>query len=194
MLGQAPNIIYKMAWIILLTGCLCMFLLQAASLLIKYKRMDKITDIQLKFDTAPFPAITLCNLNPYMNTLVRDVEKIRIILNAYNDVMNKAAALNDKSLSSEDYDEEEEEVETTTKKRGKRSASSNFEPALSVCECEEECTPNVTALPEEITEVGNTMCICSFDRESQDAWPCYTQDDWYNTTCVCNDHSFCTKD
>ncbi|GMT35798.1 hypothetical protein PFISCL1PPCAC_27095 [Pristionchus fissidentatus] len=193
MLGQAPNIIYKSVWILLLTGCLCMFILQAASLLIKYQRMDKITDIQLKFDTAPFPAITLCNLNPYMHSLVQDVEKIRVILSVYKDAMNNAARLNDKSGGkNEDYDEEEE---TTTQKRTKRSDNSNFEPALSVCSCEdnEDCLANTTAIPEEITH-DSTMCICSFDRESEDTWPCYSQEDWYNTTCQCNEHSYCSKE
>lgn len=57
----------------------------------------------------------------------------RLQLNVYNDVMNNAAKLNDKSGGSdEDYEEEEEEVETTTKRRGKRSPSSNFEPVSGV--------------------------------------------------------------
>lgn len=71
-----------------------MFVFQAINVVERYYRMDKITDIQLKFDTgnsliaylytdlilAPFPSITLCNLNPYKDSLLRDVETVRKIV------------------------------------------------------------------------------------------------------------------
>uniref|UniRef100_A0A1I7XV34 Ion_trans_2 domain-containing protein n=1 Tax=Heterorhabditis bacteriophora TaxID=37862 RepID=A0A1I7XV34_HETBA len=42
---------YKIIWIILLSGCAVAFVYQAIAVVDKYARMDKITDIQLKFDT-----------------------------------------------------------------------------------------------------------------------------------------------
>uniref|UniRef100_A0A914Q6H4 Uncharacterized protein n=1 Tax=Panagrolaimus davidi TaxID=227884 RepID=A0A914Q6H4_9BILA len=51
MLGQSPNLTYRIVWVCLLIACGCMFIFQAVNLVERYQRMDKITDIQLKFDT-----------------------------------------------------------------------------------------------------------------------------------------------
>lgn len=38
-------------------------------------------------------------------------------------------------------------------------------------------------------------CICAFDRNTHDAWPCFLKDSWESTECdTCNEHAFCTKD
>ncbi|PIO58419.1 hypothetical protein TELCIR_20147, partial [Teladorsagia circumcincta] len=130
------------AWIILLSGCALAFVYQAIAVVDKYYRMDKITDIQLKFDTAPFPAITLCNLNPYKDSTIRDEESVKKIAN-------------------------------------------------SVCVCEDdECEADAPKVPTE----SDGMCICAFDRLTQDAWPCHPKAIWQNTTCqFCDDHMFCQK-
>ncbi|PIO53431.1 hypothetical protein TELCIR_25234, partial [Teladorsagia circumcincta] len=64
-------------WVILFLGCMTMLYMNAQSVLKKYKRNEKIVDIQLKFDTAPFPAITLCNLNPYKASLATSVDLVK---------------------------------------------------------------------------------------------------------------------
>ncbi|MFH4981574.1 hypothetical protein AB6A40_008283 [Gnathostoma spinigerum] len=64
-------------WIILFLGCMIMLYENAESVLNKYRRNEKIVDIQLKFDTAPFPAITLCNLNPYKASLATNVDLVQ---------------------------------------------------------------------------------------------------------------------
>ncbi|VDN01930.1 unnamed protein product [Thelazia callipaeda] len=51
MLEQAPNTLYKYVWVALLIGCACMFLMQAISVVAKYKRNEKITNIELVFET-----------------------------------------------------------------------------------------------------------------------------------------------
>ncbi|VDN42211.1 unnamed protein product [Gongylonema pulchrum] len=51
MLEQAPNTLYRVAWVVLLISCACMFLIQAVSVVAKYNRNEKITNIELKFDT-----------------------------------------------------------------------------------------------------------------------------------------------
>ncbi|KHN70629.1 Degenerin mec-10 [Toxocara canis] len=178
MLGQAPNALYRCAWIILLLGCGCMFVFQAINVVDKYQRNDKITDIQLKFDTAPFPAITICNLNPYKDSLVKDVTVIRKILKVFNDVMLKAGNAN-----VADY------------RRVRRAKShAKFEPANSDCSCGEEdgvlqCEAKVTSMPKD-----DSYCLCAFDRESDDAWPCYPKEVWKAELCAyCDDQNYCTK-
>ncbi|VDM59092.1 unnamed protein product [Angiostrongylus costaricensis] len=137
MIGQAPNRYYRAIWVILFLGCMTMLYMNAQSVLEKYRRNEKIVDIQLKFgtftfvlyhvktdtgnassilkhlklssfrliktknllmtksriqstyhvqglilnalltDTAPFPAITLCNLNPYKASLATSVDLVK---------------------------------------------------------------------------------------------------------------------
>ncbi|PIO58577.1 hypothetical protein TELCIR_19984, partial [Teladorsagia circumcincta] len=181
------------AWIILLSGCALAFVYQAIAVVDKYYRMDKITDIQLKFDTAPFPAITLCNLNPYKDSTIRDEESVKKILEVFAKIMKKAGT------SGDSLEELEEVVETartvlplngSRKKRDKESKGT-FEPANSVCMCEDdECEADAPKVPTE----SDGMCICAFDRLTQDAWPCHPKTIWQNTTCqFCDDHMFCQK-
>uniref|UniRef100_A0AC34QL27 Uncharacterized protein n=1 Tax=Panagrolaimus sp. JU765 TaxID=591449 RepID=A0AC34QL27_9BILA len=42
----------------------------------KYNRKDKIVNVELQFEQAAFPAITVCNLNPFKNHLARKVPEI----------------------------------------------------------------------------------------------------------------------
>lgn len=84
--------------------------------------------------------------------------------------------------SSSEALEEEEETEydmngiTIQAKRKKRGAGEKgtFEPANSACECDEEdgsneCEERSTEKP----SGDNDMCICAFDRQTNDAWPCH---------------------
>ncbi|XGW25236.1 hypothetical protein V3C99_006564 [Haemonchus contortus] len=194
MLGQAPNMAYRVVWIMLLSGCAFTFVYQAIAVVDKYYRMDKITDIQLKFDTAPFPAITLCNLNPYKDSRIRDEESVRKILEVFEKIMRKAANT-DQSL--EDLEEAVEKAKTllppdySERKIRDTGGKGTFEPANSVCVCEDDnCEADAPKTPTET----DTMCICAFDRLTQDAWPCHPKAVWQNTTCdFCDDHMFCQK-
>ncbi|KJH47593.1 hypothetical protein DICVIV_06300, partial [Dictyocaulus viviparus] len=181
MLGQAPNMIYRcfliqkyedvhrdilscvfrIVWIILLSGCAFTFIYEAIAVVDKYYRMDKITDIQLKFDTAPFPAITLCNLNPYRDSGIRDEESVNKILNVFNMVMKMAA-------NAGDLDELSKMkitaigIGNSAKKRNVDDIGT-IEPANSVCICEDgECE----AEPDKVPTKDDTECICAFDRIS----------------------------
>ncbi|KHJ81429.1 hypothetical protein OESDEN_18885 [Oesophagostomum dentatum] len=79
----AHNGISRMFWMGLIVVFLTLFLYQATTLVLKYKKHDKITSISvefysvLKFDQVEFPAITFCNLNPYKKSLVMMVPSIR---------------------------------------------------------------------------------------------------------------------
>ncbi|KAL6737004.1 hypothetical protein Aduo_010684 [Ancylostoma duodenale] len=190
MLGQAPNAVYRIVWILLLSGCAFTFVYQAIAVVDKYYRMDKITDIQLKFDTAPFPAITLCNLNPYRDSKIRDEKSINKILSVFKKMMKKAAGAAD----LEELQHAVEEGKITLKlnrKRREAESKGSFEPANSVCNCEDdECEADASKIPTE----SDHMCICAFDRLTHDAWPCHPREMWLNTTCQhCDDHKFCQK-
>ncbi|KAI6226496.1 Degenerin mec-10 [Aphelenchoides fujianensis] len=171
-LESAPNLFYR---------------IQAESLITKYNRKEKITSIHLSVDNAPFPAVTLCNINPYKDSMLKDVEAIKKILEAYKSALDRAGQLN--SIA---------ELEASSGRMGgrhKRSPSSHFEAAYSQCTCEEEdgelkCEPEVREKP----EGEESTCLCAFDRASEDAWPCYPRSLWETKQCAsCDAHGRCKQ-
>ncbi|VDN04218.1 unnamed protein product [Thelazia callipaeda] len=195
MIGRAPNKYYRAVWILLFLGCMTMLYQNAQSVLDKYHRNEKIVDIQLKFgkcfrinlDTAPFPAITLCNLNPYKVSLANDVDLIRRMLTAFDGALNKAG----NSPASND-----------SSSRERRSAGSEqasiFEPGFSKCKCED--LNDIGSMCEgesykyELPELSEEKCICAFDRNTKDAWPCYLEASWLKSSCQdCDSRAFCQK-
>ncbi|KAI6188821.1 Degenerin mec-10 [Aphelenchoides besseyi] len=170
-LEQAPNSFYRF---------------QTRSLINKYNRKEKITSIHLNFESAPpFPAISLCNLNPYKDTLLRDVEEIKKILQAYQTALEQAGRLK--------IDDQLKDMQPS--KRIKRSESSHFEAAHSKCTCEEEddglkCEPETHEKPSDDSDI----CLCAFDRTSEDAWPCFPKKTWTQKQCdSCDSHGYCVE-
>ncbi|CAJ0578265.1 unnamed protein product, partial [Mesorhabditis spiculigera] len=176
MLGQAPNTVYRVIWMVLLTCCGAMFIYQAFHVVSKYKRMEKITDIQLKFDTAPFPAITLCNLNPYRDSLVQDVEAVRKIIKVYRAVMEKAGVLN-----------VDVQRESLVAKIDSPWLDGSLKQGQSKARLKRALANMLLNRP------GAKMCKCAFDRESDDAWPCYPEADWVLESCSCDKQGLCQK-
>ncbi|CEF63897.1 Na+ channel, amiloride-sensitive family and Degenerin family-containing protein [Strongyloides ratti] len=189
MIGQAPNKYYRAAWIILFLGCMIMLYQNARSVLDKYNRNEKIVDIELKFDTAPFPAITLCNLNPYKASVAKSIDLVARTLSAFDGAMNKAGGIVSESRIK--------------RKTVDMTAGHLFEPGYSKCDCsvssgegsvddEFECEGNKYKLLEPIGE--EDKCICAFDRASKDTWPCYLEEKWIKQKCLsCDDHAVCKK-
>lgn len=80
--------------------------------------------------------------------------------------------------------------------RKKRAASVSFEPAIAECNCQGdtssmECDTDVYKKPLD----EKIACLCAFDRESGDAWPCYPRKNWEQHHCgYCDEHSYCTRE
>ncbi|KAK6765985.1 hypothetical protein RB195_025725 [Necator americanus] len=238
MIGQAPNRYYRSVWVLLFLGCMTMLYMNAQSVLAKYNRNEKIVDIQLKFDTAPFPAITLCNLNPYKASLATSVDLVKRTLSAFDGAMEQAGV--------KQHGEDAPPVEATSAPKTKRSVGLHgafFEPGYARCLCGKSSAELEDLSSEKQDSVGSTRkpfslddeeveweegndyymetttglnlmeecksertkldeptgyddhCICAFDRNTHDAWPCFLKDTWEATECdTCNEHAFCTKD
>uniref|UniRef100_A0A1I7WLC1 Acid-sensing ion channel 1 n=1 Tax=Heterorhabditis bacteriophora TaxID=37862 RepID=A0A1I7WLC1_HETBA len=136
MIGQAPNTYYRFylilaifrsVWVMLFLGCMTMLYMNAQSVLDKYNRNEKIVDIQLKFDTAPFPAITLCNLNPYKASLATSVDLVKRTLSAFDGAMEQAGVKQDEKYVGE------ENVKKI--KRSTNEHTAFFEPGYARCLC-----------------------------------------------------------
>ncbi|CAI5456239.1 unnamed protein product [Caenorhabditis angaria] len=150
----------------------------------KYSRREKIVNVELQFEAAPFPAITVCNLNPFKNHLARSVPEISETLDAFHQAVMFS---NDAQFDSE------------RNERGKRSSEDGikqsfkylqYEPVYSDCTCldnKEECIVQLS-VPKDL----KSACICNYDRQDGTAWPCYRAEAWKESICPeCNDIGYC---
>uniref|UniRef100_A0A0N5AKK7 Amiloride-sensitive sodium channel n=1 Tax=Syphacia muris TaxID=451379 RepID=A0A0N5AKK7_9BILA len=185
MIGQAPNKYYRTIWIILFLGCVTMLYQNARSVLDKYQRNEKIVDIQLKFDSAPFPAITICNLNPYKISLAKDHDLINRTLNVFSGAMKKAGlGLSETGGRSKRSVEELE-----------HSDVSLYEPGYSKCVFENGKYTAPSKVKREEPQNRNETCICAFDRYTTDAYPCFPISEWQKSRCTnCTRQALCAKD
>ncbi|CAI5455769.1 unnamed protein product [Caenorhabditis angaria] len=179
MIGEAPNLYYRTVWVLLFLGCMIMLYLNAQSVWVKYNRNEKIVDIQLKFDTAPFPAITLCNLNPYKASLATNVDLIKRTLSAFDGAMGKAGGSNSTAPATPPTTEAPTTTTQKPRRRGKRSTDefsttrfrrSNdafFEPGYAKCICGEGSSEDVDGGDEETvieTTTPKPYDIFSYDQ------------------------------
>uniref|UniRef100_A0A7I4KHJ7 BMA-MEC-4 n=1 Tax=Brugia malayi TaxID=6279 RepID=A0A7I4KHJ7_BRUMA len=179
MISRAQNKYYRTIWVLLFLGCLTMLYHNAESVLDKYHRNEKIVDIQLKFDTAPFPAITLCNLNPYKASLATDIDVIRRMLTAFDGALNKAS----QTISSNINQRKQRNAGTVAKAQ----KASTFEPGYSKCICDDSIDTKSECEGEkhkyEKPKNNREKCICAFDRSTKDAWPCHLDIYWSKNIC-----------
>ncbi|CAD5222001.1 unnamed protein product [Bursaphelenchus xylophilus] len=192
---EAPNGVYRTIWVFLLSFCLIMFIFQANSVIAKYRRNEKITSIQLKFETAPFPAITLCNLNPYKDSLLKDVDAIKKILDVYHSVLEQAGKTNRARKKSRVSRPKRflDSIMNSEVKRQKRQQNHGFEASFAKCNCDqkEDSISCQTIVKEQPNSVEDT-CMCAFDRETEDAWPCYPHKYWEINSCgYCDETGHC---
>ncbi|EJW79494.1 degenerin mec-4, partial [Wuchereria bancrofti] len=177
-------------WVLLFLGCLTMLYHNAESVLDKYHRNEKIVDIQLKFDMAPFPAITLCSLNPYKASLATDVDVIRRMLTAFDGALNKASR-----IISSNINQRKQRYAGTVEKAQKASM---FEPGYSKYICDDSIDTKRECEGEkhkyEKPKNNREKCICAFDRSTKDAWPCYRDFYWSKNICQkCDSGAFCER-
>ncbi|KAL3112079.1 hypothetical protein niasHT_010705 [Heterodera trifolii] len=84
MAAHATRWYAKWMWMAISLASVGIFCYNVHGVLQKYWRKDKITTVQLRFDNVPFPAITVCNLNPFKRELARRVPEISETLDAFH--------------------------------------------------------------------------------------------------------------
>ncbi|VDK49207.1 unnamed protein product [Anisakis simplex] len=139
----------------------------------------------LQFESAAFPAITICNLNPFKRHLARTVPEISDTLDAFHQAVTYSKDAASHFASN----------------RSKRSTADDpypggfryvqFEPILSDCDCsleiDRECKQKDT-----VPMSNYSLCICNYDRQDSSAWPCFNSTSWFESTCPdCNDIGYC---
>lgn len=67
----------KYLWLLLFFVCLSAFFFEAYHIVQRFFRHDIIVGVELKFENIPFPSVTVCNNNPYKNSLARQLGPVR---------------------------------------------------------------------------------------------------------------------
>uniref|UniRef100_A0AC34F1D8 Uncharacterized protein n=1 Tax=Panagrolaimus sp. ES5 TaxID=591445 RepID=A0AC34F1D8_9BILA len=101
----------------------------------KFQRKDKIVNVELQFEQAVFPAVTICNLNPFKHHLARKVPEISETLDAFHQAVSY----------SKDAAEHYDDASFDSNNAGGRYRRENenlggfryvqYEPVMSDCSC-----------------------------------------------------------
>ena len=67
--------------------CLTLLIIQVIFLTAKYFHYPKTVDLDLKFENAPFPSVTLCNLNPYKASAIGGDKNIQATMDAFTNII-----------------------------------------------------------------------------------------------------------
>uniref|UniRef100_A0A914X0F8 Uncharacterized protein n=1 Tax=Plectus sambesii TaxID=2011161 RepID=A0A914X0F8_9BILA len=78
----------RIFWFLITVFCTMSFAYQFTFLYSKYTQKEKIVSVELVFDTAPYPAITICNLNPFKKHLAQTVPEISNTLDAFHQAVS----------------------------------------------------------------------------------------------------------
>uniref|UniRef100_A0A0N5A5E9 Degenerin-like protein unc-105 n=1 Tax=Parastrongyloides trichosuri TaxID=131310 RepID=A0A0N5A5E9_PARTI len=148
-------------WLLLFLTCVGAFFGQAYYLVAKFLRNDKIVSVELKFEKLQFPSVTVCNLNPYKNSLARTMSTLKDTLNAF-----------DSAISSSEKDEKS----TRTVKRRNVKNKKNIEIVKSEC----YKTPEDIYIP---AYDGDETCYCIIPTTLKSLWTCSPIREWTKSTC-----------
>ncbi|EYC31894.1 hypothetical protein Y032_0003g1291 [Ancylostoma ceylanicum] len=181
MILNTDRVSLRVFWIIFSTISLICFCFQCYLVVDKFQKKEKIVNVELEFESAPFPAITICNLNPFKKHLARSVPEISETLDAFHQAVTYSNDANNEEIRER-------------KKRNSKLADFRFvqyEPVYSACDCirgeQEECIGNESIPP----DIQNA-CICNYDRQDSSVWPCYRTSTWEESICPeCNDIGYC---
>ncbi|CAD5227422.1 unnamed protein product [Bursaphelenchus okinawaensis] len=176
----------KVLWMCLSLFSTGLFLYQCLLVFEKYQRNDKIVSVKLEFGSANFPAVTICNLNPFKKHSAIKVKQVADTLEAFHQAVtfSKGAIYH-----------------RTTDVRSRRHLNPGgvrnvqVEPVMSDCKCKRRFrnSDDIDCVQTNTVPKNNaTMCICNYDRHDDTAFPCTPAKLWVSAMCPdCNDIGFC---
>uniref|UniRef100_A0A183DRR3 Degenerin-like protein unc-105 n=1 Tax=Gongylonema pulchrum TaxID=637853 RepID=A0A183DRR3_9BILA len=83
----APNTKWRIIWYTAFTICFCALIIQIILLIRRYRLYAKTVDLDLKFENAPFPSVTLCNLNPYKASMIAKEGRTKATMDAFSSIV-----------------------------------------------------------------------------------------------------------
>ncbi|KAK0425320.1 hypothetical protein QR680_009143 [Steinernema hermaphroditum] len=145
-------------WLILFFGCLCAFSMQAYMIVVRFLRNDIIVSVELKFERISFPAVSVCNINPYKNSLARMMGPLGDTLSKFD---NYLEVLEKGAQPSE---------------RRRRSVAKKWRLVESACVLD-------SSGAFQTTEGGAEVCLCRQSRLLDLSWDCRPKKEWKERFC-----------
>ncbi|KJH50605.1 degenerin [Dictyocaulus viviparus] len=146
-------------WLLLFFFCFCAFGYQAYLIVLRFSRNDIIVGVEIKFEEIRFPAVTICNINPYKNSLARQTTPIKHAIESFEYAIDRSSG-----------------SEISQVKRKKRATNRTLlKPAHVYCR---KSSNHYTIDPE-----GNERCICSTFSNNEYYWNCAPEREYQTTIC-----------
>ncbi|VDN22383.1 unnamed protein product [Cylicostephanus goldi] len=173
-------------WRVWMVVCFCaatLFLFQTYWTLSEYFQYRTIIEMQLRFEAAPFPAATVCNLNAFKYSELIQYEEIKEGFDYWERVIN-AREMNemlkqDQGLMNKvDLRHKRTPLNFPIDEHDLKGAV--YQPVFVRCTClnTEQCVPNRNPL-----EVNASVCMCFEDVTKGIIWPCYPTSVWTVKKC-----------
>ncbi|KAE9549931.1 hypothetical protein FO519_006849 [Halicephalobus sp. NKZ332] len=81
-IGMANALWLRLLWVVIVAFCSAMFIYQLVGIIMKYLSYPVNVDTQLQFGEKTFPAVTVCNLNPW-NQDLPTTEEFQDLIDSY---------------------------------------------------------------------------------------------------------------
>ncbi|CAI2303102.1 unnamed protein product [Caenorhabditis sp. 36 PRJEB53466] len=156
-------------WLLCFLSCLSCFVHQAYLIVNRFNRNDIIVGVEIKFEEIKFPAVTICNMNPYKNSAARELGAIRNALEAFEMAIDKS--------------------DGNAHSRKKRATNSKMISIDLMCKDERGMLM--------AHEFGHVECTCATfddsdvaDDDGQMFWNCHSRTEWSHKVChVAEEHN-----
>ncbi|ETN75823.1 degenerin-like protein unc-105 [Necator americanus] len=150
----------------------------------------------LKFENAPFPSITLCNLNPYKKSAINQNPETKAMIDAYS----KRIFTGDKSegIAAALASHLHSRVRRHKRKPKRRKHDRRYHQALAECLCDIDpltaerkgscfaaykgkISVDISLTPRSLHA---SRCLCQLDMVSKTLWPCFPYNTWKEKLCI----------
>ncbi|KAM3718505.1 Degenerin-like protein [Dirofilaria immitis] len=188
----ASNTKWRIIWYTAFTICFFALLIQIILLIRRYRTYPKSVDLDLKFENAPFPSITLCNLNPYKASMIVNQKSTKAMIDAFSIAQNhiesdqnvrkqvsksrKTRVIeSERSILHRRYQQASVQcfcqINSLTGERQKGSCLAAYKGNISI------------QFTDVLSRFYPSKCVCQLDWVSKTLWPCFPYNTWNERLC-----------
>uniref|UniRef100_A0AAF5RWC9 Uncharacterized protein n=1 Tax=Wuchereria bancrofti TaxID=6293 RepID=A0AAF5RWC9_WUCBA len=193
----ASNTKWRIIWYTAFIICFCALLIQIILLIRRYRTYPKTVDLDLKFENAPFPSITLCNINPYKASMIAKEGPTKAMMDAFSIAQNH---LESYGISAA-IENARKEAAKSRQTRASLVSNRRYHQVYVQCLCEISSVTgerkkgscfaaykgNISIqFTNVLARFYPSKCICQLDWVSKTLWPCFPHNTWNERVCkVC---------
>ncbi|CAD5211340.1 unnamed protein product [Bursaphelenchus okinawaensis] len=195
--ATAPTKKCAWLWIAAFIICFIALIIQIIFLINKYTRYDKTVDLDLKFENAPFPSVTLCNLNPYKASKISGDPSTKAMMSTFQNLLSNSGRADGIAAVI---------AQTKERRRLRRQLNGTVSEDRRYLQVYAQCYCEINRLSGErrsgscfgvhkgkiaLNFIDNnlhnfhpTKCLCQLDWTSKALWPCFPYSTWKEKICT----------